>query len=202
MNLDRLEFEAMVTFMDSVMSGDDVLYVRTENDNVIFTAGNQNLAKKAPLTKHTEIEEATKKKKLPPLEFMITGSALLCFKKMMSEHKAICKKLAKNDPSFLYVDISDKILWSNKEYVTYEQPPGKFVNLEPLFAKKEEEEFDGNLFLYPNEVSSIMKGFEGSKQLKTTFYADSVHFFQKSSKYEAFFIPPPEEEEPPMGGDE
>ncbi len=200
MNLDRFEFESMITLMDPVISNDRGLSVRIEKDNVIFTAGTVNLAKKAVLTKHTEIEEATKSKKLPPKEFMISSSALLSFKKMMAEHKALCKKLAKNDPSYLYIDISEKQLWSNKEHVDYEQPQGKFENLEPLFSK-EKEEIDG-MFLYPNELSSIMTGFEKSKQIKLTFCGETVHFHQKSSGYEAFFIPPLEEEDPPMTGDD
>jgi hypothetical protein len=200
MNIDRLDFEAMITFMDPVISNDRGLSVRVENDSVICTAGNANLAKKAVLTKHSEIEELTGSKELPPQEFMITNSALLCFKKLMGEHKSLCKKLAKGDPSYLYIDISDKKLWSNKEYVIYEQPSGRFENLEPLF-EQEKEPIDG-LFLYPSEISSIMTGFEKSKQIKTSFCGETVHFYQESSKYEAFFVPSDEEEKPPLLGED
>ena len=126
---------------------------------------------------------------------MIPKGTLESFETLMNKHKKKCKKLAKNDESHLYVDISNDELFSHGVILKYPQPEFQFKNLSTLFEKKQAPVTDVSLI--SGDVENIMKGFAKSKQVKITFSGDGepVHFFQPSTEYEAILIPPPAEDE-------
>lgn len=206
MLIDRQEILGVIEFIAAVIpdtdeTGKNCLFVRVEDDRFIFTGGSEFTAKKVVLLRANTTEEAAKelKKKALPKTFMIPKGTLQAFETMMKKHKAKAKKMAKNDQSYLYVDIDDKELESFGNVVTYPQPSYQFKNLEPLFEKKREPV--GELPINRSDLDDIMRGFSKSKQITTTFSGDGgiIHFHQKSTGYEAILIPPFEDDE---GGDE
>lgn len=200
MNLDRLEVLGMIGFIKHVIpdgdeSGNNCLFVMIDGDKVICTGGGVHAAKKVVLVRHMDMEEQAKTKKLPPNTFMIPKGTLESFETLLNKHKKKCKKMTKNNPSQLYIDITSEELESHGVILRYPQPISKFKDLEGLFSKNKEPVTDINLM--PGDVSSIMAGFKKSKPVKTTFSGDDgqIHFIQEATDYEAILIPPPEEDE-------
>ena len=205
MNLDRFQFESMIALVKDAIpdNGDDSgLFVSVDGDVVTFIGGTKNLAKKTTLVIHNDIEGFMKIGKKIPDTFMIPKSSLLGFEKMMKEHKSICKKLGKGEPSYLFIQMSDKGLYSQKESVDFPHPSRKFEDMRALFQKGQAPVID--MIILSGEIDTVLKGFSKSKQIKVTFSGDgeTVHFKQKETDHEAFFIPPPEEGDPPMMGDD
>lgn len=206
MNLDRLEVLGMIGFIkhvipDSEETGKNCLFIRIEGDKVICTGGGEHAAKKVVLIRHQDMEEGSKKK--VPENFMIPKGTLEAFETLLLKHKKKCKKLAKNDPSHLYIDITNDELESHGVVLKYPQPEYQFKDLEPLFENNKAPV--EKLFLYSGDVSNVMAGFKKSKQVETIFSGEDcgpIHFIQKDTDYQAILIPPPEEDEkPPMMGD-
>lgn len=202
MILDRQEFLSAIGFIKHVIpenddSGKNCLFVRVENDKFILTGGGEFAAKKVVLVRPISTEEAAKeqKKKALPKSFMIPQGTLLSFETLMQKHKKKAKKLAKNDESYLYIDVDDKELESFGVVLAYPQPSFLFKELESLFEKKKGQVSE--IPVLSGEVEGIMKGFSKSKQVKITFSGDGqpIHFFQASTEYEAILIPPAPEEE-------
>ena len=200
MNLDRLEVLRMIGFIKHVIPDDEdtmrnCVFVRVDGDRVTFTGGADHSAKKVVLIRQIDMEEAAKTKTPPAKTFMIPKGTLESFETLMNKHKKKCKKLAKNDPSHLYVDIQHDQLESHNVILLYPQPSHKFKELETLFQKKQSPVTD--LFLLPGEMSDTIAGFTKGKQVKITFAADGgpIHFHQPSTDYEAILIPPPEDVE-------
>lgn len=205
MNLDRLEVLNAINFIKAVIpesedTGKNCLFVRCEEDRVILTGGSEYAAKKVVLVRHMDMEEAAKTKKLPPKTFMIPKAAAESFLTLLNKHKKKCKKLAKTDPSHLYIDITHENLSSHNTILRYQQPVYQFKDMEQLFTKKQSPVT--GMFSYSGDLESVSKGFDKSKQVVITFSGDGepVHFHQPATGYEAIYIPPPEEEEPPMSG--
>ncbi len=200
MNLDRLEVLAMIGFIKHVIpeNGDEsYLFVKVENDTVICIGGTGSIAKKVVLVKHPDIE---KRKNVIPGTFMIPKSSLLGFETIMNKHKKLCKKLAKSDPNYLFVDVTENRLESHGVDIIFPKPSRDFEDMEHLFQKNKAPITD--MIILSCEIEDIMKGFKKSKQVKATFSGkgETVHFSQDSTGYEAFFIPPVEEEPPLMTG--
>ena len=202
MILDRLEFLNAIGFIkhvipDSDDSGTNCLFIRVENDKFILTGGGSHASKKVTLVRPISTEEAAKpqKKNALPKTFMIPLGTLLSFETLMQKHKKKAKKMAKNDASYLYIDVDDKELQSFGVVMGYPQPPFSYKNLEPLFEKKKGEVSE--LPILSGELGDIMSGFAKSKQVQITFSGDGnpVHFFQAATEYEAILIPPPAEDE-------
>lgn len=206
MNLDRLEVLAMISFLKHVIpesedTGKNCLFARCEEDRVIFTGGSEYAAKKVVLVRHMDMEDAAGTKKKPPKTFMIPKATIESFATLLKKHAKKCKKLAKSDPSHLYIDITHENLTSHNTILRYQQPSYQFKDMEQLFTKKQSA--ISNMFLLPGDIEAVVKGFNKSKQVEQTFSGDGepVHFLQPSNEYEAIYIPPPEEEKPPMSGD-
>lgn len=203
MNLDRLEVLGMIGFIkhvipDSEDSGKNCLFVRVEQDRVICTGGGEHAAKKVVLVRYMDMEEAAKTKTPPPKTFMIPKGTLESFETLMQRHKKKCKKLAKNDPSHLYIDITNEELESHGVVLRYPQPIYQFKDMEGLFQKKQAPITDLNLL--PGDVSDVMSGFKKSAPVKITLSADGnpIHFYQPATEYEAILIPPPDEDPEPL----
>jgi hypothetical protein len=150
------------------------------------------VTKKVVLVGLNAIEQsgnAKKKGKLPDT-FMIPRPELAAFKELMDEHKAYCKKMAKNDPSYMHVEITDSELISNSSPIPYNQPVHDFKNLEVLFEIKQEA--IPYLSAIPQDFSACLTGFKKSKDVEITFSGPQspVHFIQ--GDYEAVMLPPAE----------
>ena len=78
---------------------------------------------------------------------MIPKGTLESFETLMNKHKKKCKKLAKNDPTHLYIDITNEELESHGVVLRYPQPIYDFKDLETLFQKKQAPITDVNLLL-------------------------------------------------------
>lgn len=200
MNLDRLEVLGMIGFIKHVIPDNDdtgmnCLFVRVENDLVICTGGGQHAAKKVVLVRHLDMEEVPEKRKTISKTFMIPKGTLVAYETLLNKHKKKCKKLAKGDPSHLFVNISREELESHGVSLTNPQPIFKFKELEGLFEKKQSPITDVNVL--PADVENIMKGFKKAKQVKITLTADGnpIHFYQASTEYEAILIPPAQDDE-------
>lgn len=207
MILDRLETLSAITFIEPAISkkaetGRNCMFVRVENDKLILTGGSEFVVKKAILIRPNTVEEAgrTGKKKLPPNTFMIPRADLWAFKEMMKEHKADCKKLAKNDPSYLFVEIDDKELISHDGKIVYQQPKYEFKELETVL-QVEKYSVDEMLMMSP-DILAAMTGFRKSKPVMITFTGTEspIHFEQ--GDYEAIAIPPLEKKKKEDGNDQ
>ena len=199
MILDRLETLSAISFLEPAIpkkadSGRNCIFIRVDEDKLILTAGNEYVVKKAILIAQNTTEGAGGKaqgRKLPD-RFMIPRPELLAFKKLMEEDKAECKKLAKNDPSHLFVEIDDKELISFKGKIDYEQPTFLFKELEPVFSitKSSVDEMP----LMSGDARAALKGFLDSQPVEVSFtgYKNPVHFEQ--GDFEALLIPPVEKE--------
>lgn len=216
MILDRQEFASMAAFMLPVIpseekTGKNCLFVKIEDGKYIFTAGGEHCVKRVVLiAQSTTIEAAggrNKNKKLPDT-FMIPRGALKAFQQVLEDHKSICKKLGKNDESYLYIEIDDEEMESIGEYVHFKQPKFQYKDFQPFF--EQEAKFTNESILMSGEIQNIMNGFSKSNQVTATYCqmenteakADLIHFRQKSTEYEAVFICPPEDLENEDGNNE
>jgi hypothetical protein len=199
MILDRLEVFDMIKFIEPVIpsdtgSGKNCLFIRVEDGKLICTGGNEYTNKKVVLVNTGAIEQSGKAKKKDglPDTFMIPRPELLAFKAIMDEHKAYCKKMAKNDPSYLHVEITDSELISHDGCIPYSQPSHEFKDLESLFQIKMGN--IKNLKVMSADLAAALKGFKKSKDIEITFSGDQkpVHFLQ--GDYEAIMLPPVEKE--------
>ena len=201
MILDRIEFLSAINFIkhvipDSDDSGKSCLFVRVEDDKLILIGGGEFAAKRVVMLRPITTEEAAKdqKKASLPANFMIPKASLLSFETLMQKHKKKAKKLAKNDESFLYIDVDDKELESFGVVLTYPQPSYLFKDMENLFQHKKGMITD--VPVLSGDMEAIMKGFSKSKNVKITFSGDGepMHFYQESTQYEAILIPPANDE--------
>jgi len=201
MILDRIEFLSAINFIkhvipDSDDSGKSCLFVRVEDDKLILIGGGEFAAKRVVMLRPITTEEAAKdqKKASLPANFMIPKASLLSFETLMQKHKKKAKKLAKNDESFLYIDVDDKELESFGVVLTYPQPSYLFKDMENLFQHKKGMITD--VPVLSGDMEAIMKGFSKSKNVKITFSGDGepMHFYQESTQYEAILIPPADDE--------
>ncbi|RKY04688.1 MAG: hypothetical protein DRP56_09745 [Planctomycetota bacterium] len=201
MILDRIEFLSAINFIkhvipDSDDSGKSCLFVRVEDDKLVLIGGGEFAAKRVVMLRPITTEEAAKdqKKASLPANFMIPKASLLSFETLMQKHKKKAKKLAKNDESFLYIDVDDKELESFGVVLTYPQPSYLFKDMENLFQHKKGMITD--VPVLSGDMEAIMKGFSKSKNVKITFSGDGepMHFYQESTQYEAILIPPANDE--------
>lgn len=200
MFLDRLETLSAINFIEpaiprKVETGKSCLFIRVEADRLILTGGNEFVVKRATLVRPNTTVEAADPVKVAeaPQTFMIPRADLLAFKEMMKEHKADCKKLSKNDPSYLFVEVDEKEMTSYDGKIVYQQPKFEFKDLEPFF--------DVSPAAVPyipvmsGDISAAVFGFKKSKQINITFTGDKnpIHFEQ--GDFEAILVPPVEREE-------
>lgn len=207
MILDRLETLSAITFVEAaipkkVETGRNCLFVRVEHDKLIFTGGSEFVVKKAELNRPNTTEEAArpgKGKKLPKT-FMVPRADLCAFKEMMKEHKADCVKLAKNDQSYLFVEIDDKELISHDGKIVYQQPIFAFKDLEPILQVKKGSVSE--MIMMSGDLTAAMTGFRKSQPVMITFTGDGkpIHFEQ--GDYEAIVIPPVEKKEESDNGEQ
>jgi len=197
MILDRLLVADMIKFIEPVIpsqtgNGKNCLFVRHEDGKLICTGGNDFATKKVVLIGENTIEQSgnAKKKGALPTTFMIPRPELLAFKAMMEEHKVYCKKMAKNDPSYMHVEITDNELISHDGCIPYAQPKIEFKNLEIFFQIKKEA--ISELTAMSSDFSACLTGFKKSKEVEITFSGPQrpVHFIQ--GDYEAVMLPPTE----------
>jgi len=197
MILDRLETLSAISFIEPAIpkgseTGKNCLFVRVDGDKLIFTGGGQFVTKKVVMVRPNTVEESarTGKKNKPPKTFMIPRADLFAFKEMMKEHKADCKKLAKNDSSYLFVEMDETELISYDGKIVYEQPKFEFKDLE--FAFQIAKDSVSEIPVISADVISAMTGFGKSKPVEITFTGEGnpIHFQQ--GDYEAVVLPPVE----------
>lgn len=207
MILDRLETLSAITFVEPAISkkaesGKNCLFVRVESDKLILTGGGEFVVKKAILIRPNTVEEAAKtgNKKLPPKTFMIPRADLCAFKEMMKQHKSDCINLAKNDPSYLFVEMDDKELISHDGKIVYQQPIFEFKELESVFQVKKNAVSE--MIMMSGDISAAMTGFRKSIPVMITYTGSKkpVHFEQ--GDYEAIVVPPLEKEEENDNGEQ
>lgn len=198
MILDRLETLSAINFIKDAIpekseSGRNCLFLRVDEDKLVLTGGGEFLVKKAILIRPNTIEEAARKgKEKTPKTFMIPRGDLFAFAEMMKQHKSECKKMAKNDPSYLFVEIDDTELISYNGKVVYEQPKFEFKDLEFRFAINKDSVSE--IPVMSSDMSTAMAGFKKSKPVQVTFTGDMqpIHFQQ--GDFEALLVPPVEKE--------
>ena len=199
MFLDRLEMLSVITFLEKAIpkgseTGKNCVFIRVDEGKLIFTAGGQFVTKKAVLIRPNTVEESVKDGKLKPLPdtFMVPKADILAFKKMMEEHKEICKKLAKNDPSYLFVEIFGDELVSHDGRIMYEQPKFEFKDLESVFEITKEPVSE--IPIISADLIAATTGFSKRDPVEITFTGlrNPIHFQQ--GDYEAIILPPVEKE--------
>ena len=206
MILDRLETLAAINFIEPAIpkgseTGKNCLFVRVDDDKLIFTGGGQFVTKKAVMIRPNAIEESARPgKNKAPKTFMIPRADLFAFKEMMKEHKADCKKLAKNDPSYLFVEMDDTELISHDGKIVYEQPKFEFKDLESVFQ----------ITTFPvdeipvisADILAAVTGFRKSKNIDITFSGIMNPIHLKQDDYEAVVIPPIEKDDEGQDGEQ
>jgi len=200
MILDRMEVFSMLKFIEPVISsksesGKNCLFVRYDEGNLICCGGNEFSIKKVVLTGTGAIEQSgrAQKKGTLPGTFMIPRPELLAFIAMMDEHKVYCKKMAKNDPSYLQVEITDSELISHDGCIPYHQPKYEFKNLEVFFQVKRETITDINIM--QADFSACLTGFKKSEVIEITFTGIQKPVLFQQGDYEAVMMPPVEKKE-------
>ncbi len=200
MIFERLEVDSMLKFIEPVIpsqtdSGKNCLFIRVEDGKFICTAGNEFVTKKVILVSINAIEQSGKAKKKGglPKTFMISRPELLAFKAMMDEHKAYCKKMAKNDPSYMHVEITDNELISHDGCVPYTQPVHEYKDLEGLFHIKKGPRSDMNV--RSEDYSSALKGFNKSENIEIKFSDDQKRIHFQQDDYESLMLLPVEKED-------
>ena len=201
MILDRLETLAAISFIEPAIpkgldTGKNCLFVRVDEDKLIFTGGGSFVTKKVVMVRPNTVEESAKprKKKTASKTFMIPRADIFAFKEMMKEHKADCKKLAKNDPSYLFVEMDDTELISHDGKIVYQQPKYEFKDLDYIFDDVTMDSVS-EIPVISGDILAAVTGFKKSKPVEITFTGDRnpIHFQQ--GDYEAVLIPPVEKEE-------
>lgn len=204
MTLDRFVILSAIDFIAPAIpkgseSGKNCLFIRVDGDKMILTGGGLFVTKKVVIQAENTIQafKDSGNKNAGSKTFMIPRADVFAFKKMMEEHKADCKKLAKNDPSYLHVEVGDAELLSHDAKIVYEQPKYEFKDLESVFqiVKGSVSEIP----LISADIISSMTGFKKSDQVEVTFTGprNLIHFQQ--GDYEATVLPPVEKEEEDTG---
>lgn len=205
--VDRLELLKVISFIKSVIpkkdeTGRNCLFVRVNKAIITFIGGNEFVIKKVVLTRPiTTTDEEVNQDELPKT-FMIPRADIMAFEKMMEEHKTECKKLAKNDPSYLFVEINKGKLTSLDADIVYKQPIFEFKDLEPYFQITRGTVSD--IPVMSGDISAAVFGFNKSDQIDITFTGHNSPILFEQEDYKALLIPPvefKEEEEDNQKGD-
>ena len=209
MDIDRLEMLAAISFVEPAIpkkseTNRNCLFVRVEDGRIVFFGGSEYVVKKAVLNRPNTTGDQTQKKALPKT-FMIPVTDLLAFKEMMDGHKGDCKKMAKNDPSHLLVEINNlgtegkkgllMEMISHDGKVIFQQPRFDFKDLDALFQVKKSPISEVDIM--QADITPALKGFRKSKKIEMTMTGpgpkDWVHFGQDD--FEAMILPAVEKEE-------
>lgn len=200
MILDRLETLSALSFIAPAIpqkaeSGKNCLFIRVDEGNLILTGGSEFVVKKVVLTRPNTVEESARsgKWKQLPVTFMIPRADLVAFMAMMKEHKTDCVKLAKNDPSYLFVEIDDKELISHDGKLVYQQPKFEFKDLDVHFQIKKSPVSE--IPVMPGDIVAAMTGFRKSKPVEISFTGHMNPFHFEQDDYQAIIIPPVEKED-------
>lgn len=199
MILDRLETLAAINFVKQAISKNsekNCLFVQVDEGKLILVGADQYLIKRAVLIG----ENTTDNGKELPKTFMIPISKLLAFETMMKEDKAKCKKLAKNDPSYMHVSIDDKTLESYEGFVHYEQPAHEFVDHQAVFQVTKGQ--ISEIPIMSGEMKDAMEGFKKSEKVEVVFTGHMQPIYFGQGDYEAILIPPIEKEESDDNGEQ
>ncbi len=207
MILPRKEFASMITFMLPVIpteakTGRNCLFVKIDEGKCIFTAGSEHVMKRVIMlgqTEMTELAGCRKKKRKTPDSFMIQRGAVKAFAETLKDHKAICKKLAKNDETHLFIEVDDEEMESIGEYVHFKQPGFQFKEYSSFFEQNQESVSES--LIMSGDIENVMTGFSKSNPVEASYRtmnidkktAKLIHFKQESTEYEAVFICPSEE---------
>lgn len=198
MTLDRFVILSAIDFIAPAIpkgseSGKNCLFICVDGDKMILTGGGLFVTKKVVIQAENTIQafKDSGNKNAGSKTFMIPRADVFAFKKMMEEHKADCKKLAKNDPSYLHVEVGDSELLSHDAKIVYEQPKYEFKDLESVFQISKD--LVSEIPLISADVISAMTGFKKSDPVEVTFTGPGnlIHFQQ--GDYEAVVIPPVEQ---------
>lgn len=193
MILDRLEFLKAVGFLkpaivtDQDTSAFHSLHLRVEQDRVVLTAGNSDIAKKVVMVRPISTDEMSKEQleKDKPHQFMIPYSNLMSFETLIKKHKAKAKKLGKKDQGYLYIEIEKDRLESFGVELVYTQPSCEYRDFESGFDVQKGPVSE--IFLVSSNAEKAFKGFDGSSPVEVSMCGDgkAIHLFQKSTKFEA-----------------
>ena len=197
MELDRQEVSSAILFIapaipKKVETGRNCLFVRVEEGRIILTGGNEFVVKQVVLVRPittTEAEGAKEGNALPKT-FMIPRAEVMAFKEMMKEHKVDCKKLSKNDPSYLFVGIEEDRLISYDAKIDYQQPKFEYKDLDPIFQITK-----GTVSEIPvmsGDISDTVFGFKKSEKIDITFTGHQGPILFEQGDYKAILIPPVE----------
>jgi len=196
LNIDRLDFLEMFAFLKPVIdensNSKNCVFVRVEKTNVFFTAGNDHVAKKAPLVRHIDIEEHAGGT-IDRLIFIIPFSNLKAFADLLKSHKKINKKKKESDPSKLLIRISPNSMTSNGSTHQYCTPEIDYIDFEPYFDEKNTP--TANIVFSPADVIAAITGF--SEKITQICASDNnpIIFRQYSNGFEAAVIPVIEKED-------
>lgn len=197
MILDRLEFLKAVKFLKHSISDNEekaksCLHLRVEDDKCVLTGGGSYTAKKVVLNRPITTEEMSKKgieDDFGAKSFLIPKGTLLSFETLMDKHKKKCKKLSKNDASYLYIEVDEGNLESFGVEISYKKPRFDFIDFEPLFQvkKKPVDEIGLNSL----DTKHVVDGFDKSSVVILTMCGEDkqMHFYQKETEYEAILLP-------------
>lgn len=194
MFFNRMDVLAAINFIETSISKDEeggknCLFVRVSGDKLILTGGNEYVVKKAILISENTIDSGTIIGRMPET-FMIPRPDLIAFRQMMKEHKAVCKKLSKSDPSYLFVEINSTQMKSHDGEILYQQPSYQFKDLEALFqiSKRSVSEFT----VVSADIVSGLSGFNKSSHV-SMFYSANPELFLFEQEYLASIVIAPVE---------
>lgn len=197
MQIDRLEMLSAISFIKpaipkKVETGRNCLFVRVDEGTITLIGGNQFVVKQVVLIRPITTTEDSQKEVVYPKTFMIPRADIMAFKEMMEEHKAECKLLSKNDPSYLFVEIGEGKLTSLDADIVYQQPKFEFKDLGPVFEITKD--LVSDIPMMPGDISSAVFGFKKSEKIDVTFtgYQSPILFEQED--YKAILLPPVEVE--------
>lgn len=207
MLVDRLEMLAAISFIKpaipkKVETGRNCLFVRVDEGTITLIGGNHFVVKRVILTRPITTDEDSEKQDALPKTFMIPRADIMAFKEMMEEHKAECKMLSKNDPSYLFVEIDEGKLTSLDADIIYQQPKFEFKDLEPIFQI--EKDLVSDIPVMPGDISSAVFGFKKSEKIDITFTGHQGAILFEQEDYQAILMPPieaKEEEDDQEGSD-
>lgn len=179
MILDRLATLSTISFIKHAIpneskTGKNCLFVRVDEGKLILTGGSEFCIKKGLLV----AENTTSGTSKLPDNFMIPVAKLLAFETMLKKDKAECKKLEKNDASYMHVEITDKELVSYEGSVAYEQPKFQYKDLEGIFQINKSPVSD--LSMMSSDIADALSGFMKSDPVTITTTGDGglIHFEQ------------------------
>jgi len=149
-------------------------------------------------TEMTELAGCRKKKRKLPDSFMIPRGQLKAFAETLKDHKSICKKLAKDDETHLFIEIDAEEMESIGEYVHFKQPDFQFKEINHFFEQNQRAVAES--LIMSGDIENIMTGFSKSNPVEASYRTINIdkesvsliHFKQESTEYEAVFICPSE----------